>query len=94
MSHYGYEFLFFSHFFQMEEDFMEEWELKTVLATLALYSSYSCNRLNTVYDGYFDSRAIQISVTFSRTYSLVFSMLATCGYPVPLTKVRICLSEF
>lgn len=63
-------------------------ELRTVLATLALYPSFDCDYLDAVYDGRCNQRAIQISVVFSRTFSLVFSLLASCGYPEPLTEVR------
>ncbi|KAK7605281.1 hypothetical protein V9T40_007139 [Parthenolecanium corni] len=74
------------YYLYMEEDFMGIEELRTVLATLALYPSFDCDYLDAVYDGRCNQRAIQISVVFSRTFSLVFSLLASCGYPEPLTE--------
>lgn len=73
---------------QMEEDCIDDSELQMVLATLAMYGSYSCNSLDSIYDGKSEKRAMKISVDFSRTFSLVFSVLASCGYPEPLNEVK------
>lgn len=71
----------------MEKNFLSESELLTLLATLAMYQSYNCVSLDSIYDGTCDLRAVKIDMTFDDTFHLVFSVSASCGYPVPLTKV-------
>lgn len=59
-----------------------------MLATIALHPMYDRRHLNSLPHNKPDMRAIQISVAFIRTYGIVVSLLAACGFPVPMSEVR------
>ncbi|XP_065224509.1 constitutive coactivator of peroxisome proliferator-activated receptor gamma-like [Planococcus citri] len=72
-------------FYLFEQEFFSGFEMNAAMATVATFSLYSRERLETLYYGPHNSRATHISVAVIRTFSMVIMLMAACGYPVPLS---------
>lgn len=75
------------------ENFLNRDEVDAVAATMATYSLYSRGKLDRMSYGKINLRAAHISVVFIRTYGFVLTLLAACGYPVPMSAVKMHISS-
>lgn len=80
-----------SVYYLYTERFINKVEVDAILATIATFSLYNRKKLEKLSYNKLDMRAAQISLTFIRTYSLVLTLLAACGYPIPMSPDLACM---
>ncbi|XP_065221591.1 constitutive coactivator of peroxisome proliferator-activated receptor gamma-like [Planococcus citri] len=78
-------------FYLIEQKFVDEDELNAVIATLATYSLYSREKLNSLDYGVHNPRCTHISICVIRTFTFVVTLMAAVGYPVPLSSDLVYL---